>query len=247
MQQPSSTGHATAPNHQRARYGSKVTIAFFDLDLTLLAANSGKLWIRRELALGQLSKRTALQAALWFAQYQLGLGGLKLVSRAIGATAGMIEADVAARTESFYQRQVRKLFRPGALAALRTHRARGDRVVLLTASSHFLADKVAAELKLDAILCNRMEVDLAGLLTGRTMGPICYGEGKLVHARAEADANEVRLADCAFYTDSFSDVSVLEAVGQPVAVNPDPRLRRHANRRGWKIVDWGTPSPPFNK
>jgi len=52
----------------------------------------------------------------------------------------------------------------------------------------------------------------------------------------------VRLSDCAFYTDSFSDVPVLEAVGQPVAVNPDPRLRRRANKRGWRIVDWGTPA-----
>ncbi|MBS1151346.1 MAG: Phosphoserine phosphatase [Myxococcaceae bacterium] len=229
---------------QASRYGGEVAIAFFDLDLTLLAANSGKLWVRRELALGQLSKRTALQAALWLAQYQLGLGGLTLVSRAISTTEGMIEAELAARTTSFYERQVRKLFRPGAMAALRTHRASGDRVVLLTASSHFLAEMVAAELKLDATLCNRMEVDPRGLLTGRTIGPICYGTGKLLHARAEADAHEMRLADCAFYTDSFSDVPVLEAVGTPVAVNPDPRLRRHANKRGWRIVDWGTPSHP---
>ena len=218
-----------------------VAIAFFDLDLTLLAANSGKLWVRRELALGQLSKRTALQAALWLAQYQLGLGGLKLVSRAISTSAGMIEAELAARTASFYERQVRTLFRPGAIDALRTHRAAGDRVVLLTASSHFIAEMVAAELKLDAALCNRMEVDVHGLLTGRTVGPICYGEGKLVHARAEADAHAVRLGDCAFYTDSFSDVPVLEAVGRPVAVNPDPRLRRRAGKRGWRIVDWGKP------
>jgi HAD superfamily hydrolase (TIGR01490 family) len=218
-----------------------VAIAFFDLDLTLLAANSGKLWVRRELALGQLSKRTALQAALWLAQYQLGLGGLALVSRAISTTEGMIEAELMARTHSFYEGQVRKLFRPGAIEALSSHRASGDRVVLLTASSHFLAEKVSAELKLDATLCNRMEVDRRGLLTGRTVGPICYGEGKLVHAQQEADAQAVRLRDCAFYTDSFSDLPVLEAVGVPVAVNPDPRLRRRASKRGWRIVDWGTP------
>ncbi len=221
-----------------------MAIAFFDLDLTLLAANSGKLWIRRELALGQLSKRTAFQAALWLARYQLGLGGSALVSRAISTTQGLIEAELAARTASFYERQVRSLFRPGAIEALATHRACGDRLVLLTASSHFLAEKVGAELKLDAILCNRMEVDAGGLLTGRTVGPICYGDGKLVHAQAEADAHRVSLVDCTFYTDSYSDLPVLEAVGQPVAVNPDPRLRRRAHKRGWPVVDWGTPPLP---
>jgi HAD superfamily hydrolase (TIGR01490 family) len=218
-----------------------VAIAFFDLDLTLLSANSGKLWIRRELALGQLSHRDAFQAAVWLAQYQLGLGALSLVSRAISTCAGMRESELLARSTSFYQRQVRQLFRPGGMDALRTHREAGDRIVLLTASSQFLADQVAEELKLDAILCNRLEVE-RGLLTGRTIGPICYGAGKLIHARSEAEAQGVELSGCAFYTDSYSDVPVLEAVGRPVAVNPDPRLRRRALKRGWEIVDWGIPS-----
>lgn len=216
-------------------------IAFFDLDLTLLAANSGKLWVRRELALGQLSKRTALQAAVWLAQYQLGLGGFALVSKAISTTQGLVESELAARTASFYENQVRGLFRPGGRQALERHRAAGDALVLLTASSHFLSEHVAAELQFDAYLCNRMEVNTSGVLTGRTVGPICYGEGKLLHARAEATKRQVALKDCVFYTDSFSDVPVLEAVGRPVAVNPDPRLKRRAQKRGWQIVDWGTP------
>jgi len=219
-----------------------VAIAFFDLDLTLLAANSGKLWIRREVALGQLSKRSAVKAAVWLARYQLGLGGLTLATRAIGTAQGLHASDLIARTESFYQRQVRTLFRPGGIDALKSHRASGDRVVLLTASSHFLAELVSQELALDGTLCNRLEVDPQGLLTGRTVGPICYGEGKLLHAQAEADRHQVKLLDCAFYTDSYSDLPVLEVVGQPVAVNPDPRLRRLAGKKGWKIVDWGTPS-----
>lgn len=218
-----------------------VGIAFFDLDLTLLSANSGKLWVRRELALGQLSKRTALQAAIWLTQYQLGLGGFALVSKAISTTQGLVEAELVARTASFYENQVRSLFRPGGRRALEQHRRAGDKVVLLTASSHFLAEHVSAELALDGTLCNRMEVNTSGVLTGRTIGPICYGEGKLLHAQAEAAKRKVQLKDCAFYTDSFSDVPVLEAVGKPVAVNPDPRLKRRAQKRGWQIVDWGTP------
>jgi HAD superfamily hydrolase (TIGR01490 family) len=219
-----------------------VGIAFFDLDLTLLAANSGKLWIRREVALGQMSHRAALQAAVWLAQYQLGLGALSLVSRAISGAAGMREDELVARTDSFYDGQIRRLFRPGALAALERHRKLGDRLVLLTASSHFIAERVAKEHAFDAILCNRLEVDARGLLTGRTVGPVCFGPGKLVHAQLFAKQHGHPLSGCVFYTDSFSDVSVLEAVGRPVAVNPDLRLRRRAARRGWEIVDWGVPA-----
>ena len=61
----------------------------------------------------------------------------------------------------------------------------------------------------------------------------------LEHARAEAERLGVPLRDSTFYTDSYSDLTVMEAVSEPVAVNPDPRLRRYALKRGWLIVDWG--------
>ncbi len=216
-----------------------MAIAFFDLDQTVLSANSGRLWVRREVALGQLSHRLALTAALWLFQYRLGLSGTELVEKAIAVGKGESYAALSSRTKSFYERNVRTLFRPGALKAIETHRRAGDRVVLLTSSTHLLAELVQDELSLDGVLCNRLEVE-GGLLTGRTVGPLCYGPGKLVHARAEAEAHGTLLSACAFYTDSFSDLPVLEAVGRPVAVHPDVRLKRHARRRGWEILDWGS-------
>ena len=100
---------------------------------------------------------------------------------------------------------------------------------------------MAQDLGLDAILCNRFEVDDAGRYTGRPLGPLCYGDGKLSHAEGYAKAQGAALSDCAFYTDSFADIPVMRVVGRPVAVNPDMRLRREAVSRGWEIVDWGVP------
>ncbi|MHB8873568.1 MAG: HAD family hydrolase [Myxococcaceae bacterium] len=220
-----------------------MAIAFFDLDKTLLAANSATLWVRRELALGNLRRREGLQAAVWLGLYQLGFAGLDiLVARAIATIAGTREEDVRERTERFYREEVRLLYRPGAMAALERHRARGDRLVLLTSSSEYLSRCVAEELRLDDILCNRFEVDESGRHTGRALGMLCFGAGKLGYARAYAAGARAELRDCAFYTDSFSDLSVLEQVGHPVAVNPDVRLRRFAGRQGWQIVDWGKPA-----
>lgn len=121
------------------------------------------------------------------------------------------------------------------------HRAKGDLLVLLTASSSYLAELAVRDLKLDAALANRFEVDAHGLHTGRSLGALCFGVGKLTHARTFADAHQVALKDCTFYTDSFSDVPVLEAVGTPVMIAPDPMLRRLARRRGWRIEEWGGP------
>ena len=84
-------------------------------------------------------------------------------------------------------------------------------------------------------------MDAEGLHTGQPLGEVCFGEGKRLHAEAYAAEAGVPLSACAFYTDSYSDLPVLEVVGRPVAVNPDRRLRREALRRGWPVVDWGVP------
>jgi len=219
-----------------------VALALFDLDKTLLSVNSATLWVRREVALGQMKKRRALRALAWLATYQLGLfPAEELVAQAIAEVKGLPLADLAARTRSFYDTHLRRAFRPGGLDVLAEHRAQGDACVLLTSSTHLVAELAAQQLGLDAVLCNRLEVGADGLLTGRAEGRICFGAGKLFHARAEAERRGLPLERATFYTDSYTDLAVLEAVGRPVAVNPDVRLRRHADRAGWPVADWGRP------
>ena len=218
-------------------------IAFFDLDRTLIAANSGTLWVRRELELGHIKPWQALQAAAWLTGYELGLSRIdRVLERAIASLAGVPERDLRDRTASFYEAYVRPLYRPGARLAIEEHRRAGDALVLLTSSSQYLAEHVVRDLKLDGLICNRFEVDPQGLHTGKTVGALCFGSGKLRHASEFAQTQGARLQESVFYTDSYADRPVLEAVGRPVAVNPDRRLRRLAERRRWELLDWGKPS-----
>lgn len=218
-------------------------IAFFDLDKTLFASNSGSLWIKRELSLGHISRWQAFLATGWILKYHLGFAQMETaLERAVKMLEGIPEASIRDRTRHFYELACRTLYRPGGLEALAKHRGQGDRCVLLTSSSNYMAELVARELELDHILCNRFEVDAAGLHTGRPLGSICFGQGKLTHAKQYAESVGEPLSAATFYTDSYSDVSVMLAVGQPVAVNPDHRLRREAVRKGWRVVDWGTPA-----
>jgi HAD superfamily hydrolase (TIGR01490 family) len=215
-------------------------VAFFDMDKTLLAVNSGSLWVRREAALGHLSKRQALRAMLWLARYHLGFAAAEeMVERAVAEVAGSSSAALAARTRDFYDEQVSRTYRPGGLDAVARHRAAGDRLVLLTSSTAYLSELVGAALGLDALCCNRLEVGADGQHTGKIVGRACFGAGKVGYAQAEVTRAGAQWADCVFYTDSYSDLPVLERVGVPVAVNPDPRLRRHAERAGWRVEDWG--------
>ncbi|WNG49022.1 HAD-IB family hydrolase [Archangium minus] len=219
-----------------------MAIAFFDLDKTLLAVNSGSLWVRRELARGHITRMQALRASMWLARYHLGFVAMQdALRRAITHLEGTGEQHVRERTVQFYEEVVRSQFRPGALRAVEEHRLAGDKLVLLTSSSGYMSELVARDLGLDAVLCNRFEVDASGLHTGRPLGEVCFGEGKLFYARSYAAQAGVPLSECAFYTDSYSDLPVMEVVGRPVAVHPDRRLRREALRRGWSVVDWGVP------
>ena len=217
-----------------------MAIAFFDMDKTLLAVNSGALWIRREFDLGHITRMQALRASYWLARYHLGFVSMQdALVQAISHLQGMGEQHLRERTVRFYEEVVRFQYRPGALHVLEEHRAAGDALVLLTSSSGYLSDLVARDLGLDAVLCNRFEVDAAGLHTGRPLGEVCFGEGKRFYAQSYASGAGVPLSACTFYTDSYSDLPVMEVVGRPVAVHPDRRLRREALRRGWPVVSWG--------
>jgi HAD superfamily hydrolase (TIGR01490 family) len=214
-------------------------IAFFDLDRTLISKNSGALWLMKEIRERTLAPLDAVRGLVGLLRYSLGSVELEaLVRLAIRRLEGVREDALAARIEEFYRNEVSRLYRPGARAALEQHRSRGDRIVLLTSASSYLSEHVKRELGLDDILCNRFEVGSDGTFSGRPAGTICFGKGKLVHAEAYAASVGLALGDATFYTDSLADLPVLEVIGRPVAIHPDPRLSRIARARGWPIEDW---------
>lgn len=217
-----------------------MSIGFFDFDKTLIRKNSGTMWVIEEYKRGAIGLVDLMRAASWLARYSIGFVDLEETLRiAIKSLEGTSEADLRQRVETFYETKLKDLYRPGAKEALETHRSRGDKLVLLTSASNYVSELITADLGLDGFLANRFEVKDDGMFSGEPDGAICYGKGKLIHAEAYAKEHGVALEDCAFYTDSMADLPVLEVVGTPVAVNPDPRLRRTATERGWSIQDWG--------
>ncbi len=214
-------------------------IAFFDLDRTLLEVNSGGLWVKSEYREGYINRWQLGRALFDLVRYHLGIANLEMtLRRAIEFHKGVSGQSLRLRTERFYESEVAGRYRPGALVAVEHHRARGDQLVLLTTSSKYLGDCVKLAVGLDGVLATDFELDGEGCLTGVPIEPLCFGPGKLVAASRYADEMNVSLSECTFYTDSFADRSVMEAVGHPVAVHPDPRLARLARRHGWPIVSW---------
>lgn len=217
------------------------SIAFFDMDKTILSVNSATIWVRYELRNGNLRRRDFLEATGWLLRYRLGAADHEFPMRkSIATLAGTKESDIKKRCEHFFQTQLRQTYRPGALEAIKMHRQRGDHLVLLTSSTNYIADFIKHDLLLDANLCTRLQIDEKGLFTGIPIEPLSFGKGKLQLAHAHAKKHNIELNKCTFYSDSFADMPVFKAVGFPIAVNPDIRLRYQAKRFGWPIQNWGT-------
>lgn len=212
--------------------------AFFDLDLTLLAVNSGRLWLERERRLGHISVWHLLQGLFYLAAYKLHTVDMeRLYLKAMTFAKDESEETLRGCVHQWFAQEVAPHEAPGARAVLDRHRGDGDLLVLLTSATNYEAEVAAAHFGLDAYLATRYEVR-DGAFTGDVVRPVCFGEGKVWHAERLAEARGLDLAQSAFYTDSYTDLPMLLRVGHPFAVHPDPRLRREARARGWPVLDW---------
>lgn len=220
-----------------------MSIAFFDLDKTILADNSAKLWLKSEWQSRSITFAHMVTASYWLAKYHLGFTKLdEVVEKGLALMHGQSRDEVLKKTEEFFNKAIKNIYRPGALQGIQKHREQGHIISLLTSSFDGLSELVSKDLQLDHCLCTLLEVDNNGLYTGNTIGPPCFGRNKITFARDLCYKLSINLEECWFYTDSASDIPLMNLVGKAVAVNPDPHLRARAQIRKWEIVDWGRPS-----
>jgi HAD superfamily hydrolase (TIGR01490 family) len=210
--------------------------AFFDVDGTLLARNSGPLYMKFLRARREIRRRDALRTVYYFLRYRLNLLDIdRAVAQSGKWIRGRKEEDVAAHCLLWYRQMVRQHLVPAIVARMEEHRARGHLIALLSSTTSYLARPLADELGVEHLLVSRLVV-VDGRFTGDIERPLCYGAGKVHWAKRFADEHDVDLAQSFFYTDSVTDLPVLELVGHPRIVNPDPLLRLTARRRGWTVV-----------
>jgi HAD superfamily hydrolase (TIGR01490 family) len=217
--------------------------AFFDLDKTIIAGSSALAFrgpFRRQ---GLISRRAALRSG--YAQLLLMLSGadantMELLRRRITALCtGWEVAQIQAIVAETLHDIVEPLVYAEATELIAEHKANGDEVVVLSASGLEVVEPIAALVGADRCIATRM-----GVADGRYTGVIdyyCYGEEKARAAREIAAGRGYRLEDCRAYSDSITDLPLLDAVGHPTVVNPDRALRRVAEQRGWPILTFADP------
>jgi len=210
--------------------------AFFDMDKTVLSKSSGMLYTQHLFRTGQIGWWEMLLVLWSMVKYKLALVDWpRVVQRFMERVRGQQEMDMLAEARRWFHELIVPHIAPLAVERMAWHREQGHHVALLSASTPYVVGLLAEYLGLaDNYICTRLEV-INGVFTGRIVQPLCYAEGKVYWAETYARERGVNLDRSFFYTDSVSDMPMLQRVGCPVAVNPDYRLKRYARQRGWPV------------
>ena len=215
-----------------------VEAAFFDLDKTVIAKASMVAFGRPLYREGLISKRTLLRALYGQLIYMhLGADEEKLErmrDSVLALTKGWEQAKVRAIVEEALEDVVEPIVYDEALELINEHRAAGRRVFIVSASPEEIVAPLSRYLGADAFLATRSTIDAGGRYAGTTEF-YCYGPNKAEAMRAVAREQHIDLAQSYAYSDSATDLPMLECVGHAVAVNPDRELGRAANDSGWEI------------
>ena len=216
-------------------------LALFDLDLTLLPIDSDHAWgefVIREGWVDEAAFRAGNDA--FYAQYKRG--ALDIHAYVAFAAAPLRERSAAQLADAharFMREVVAPAIRPQATALVEAHRARGDRLALVTSTSDFITAPIAAAFGIEALIATRLERGGDGRPTGRIDGIPALREGKVARVGqwlVEAGLGWDDFERISVYSDSPNDLPLLERATDPVATNPSPELEAVARERGWRIV-----------
>lgn len=212
--------------------------ALFDMDRTLVRVNTATLYVRYQRDKGEATLLDAARAAWWILQYSFGVvDAERIAERALRSFRGKEEVWLKKSCEEWFANYVKPHVATAGRSAVERHRARGDFVAIVTGAMPYAALPLARELGIDHVVSTQLEIE-NGRFTGRVAPPMSYGKGKIVLTERLAQELGFTLADATFYSDSITDLPLLEHVRTPIVVNPDPRLRRIARARNWQIETW---------
>ncbi|WP_286973942.1 HAD family hydrolase [Pseudomonas sp.] len=212
-------------------------LALFDLDNTLLGGDSDHAWG------DYLCERGILDGVAYKARndefYQDYLAGTLNLTEYLNFSLEILGRTEMAQLQTWHQEFMRDCVEPIILAKgealLAEHRAAGDKILIITATNRFVTAPIAKRLGVETLLATECEM-LDGRYTGRTTDVPCFKEGKVTRLQRWLEENNMTLQDSSFYSDSMNDLPLLEQVTRPVAVDPDPKLRAEAEKRGWEII-----------
>ena len=216
-------------------------LALFDLDHTLLDGDSDQLWCDFLIEKGLLDK------AIFSAKNEAMARDYKSGAVDVQAFCEFYIGTLTLKTpqaweplrQEFLNTWVMPRLCEGGKAQIRTHQAKGDRVVMTTATNRFITELTAAHLGISELIATEAEVK-DGLFTGKALGILNMREGKVQRLKAWCEQQHLQWTQLETwgYSDSINDLPLLEAVNHPTVTQGDAKLRAEATQRNWPQIDW---------
>jgi HAD superfamily hydrolase (TIGR01490 family) len=219
--------------------------AFFDLDKTVVAKSSALAFGRPFYRDGLITRRDVVKSA--YAQLMFRLGGTdeQTMARTRDYLATLCKGWPVDQVRQIVTETLHELINPyvyaEATALIVEHQAAGRDVVLVSASGEEMVRPIGELLGITDVIATRM-----GVVDGRYNGEVEFyaaGPSKVEAVNAMARERGYDLSECYAYSDSSSDIPLLECVGHPTAVNPDRSLRRLATENAWPVLEFRYPIP----
>ena len=222
-----------------------MNLVLFDLDNTLLAGDSDYEWGQFLIAKGVLDgHHYETKNKAFYEDYKAGrLDIYAFLAFALRPLATHSREQLDAWHAEFLQTRIRPMITPAARALVQKHLQNADLVAVITATNSFVTGPIAKELGIPNLIATDPE-EVDGRFTGEVAGTPCFREGKVVRIEHFLEAHGTtldRLDNSWFYSDSHNDLPLLERVRHPVAVDPDPVLRAHAQEKGWPVISLRQP------
>ena len=216
-------------------------LTLFDLDHTLLPIDSDQSWGRFTTQVGWTSKEDFLvKNEAFYQDYCRGELDIHAYVRfATQTIRDKGEALSNAMRERFIQEVIAPQIKPQALSLVSEHQARGEEVVIITATNEWVTRPIADLFGVRELIALQLSRDPSGWITGEIEGTPTLGAGKLTRLQQWLTERGSSLSDfkTTFYSDSINDAPLLGAVNFPVATNPDDALRALATQNGWPILE----------
>ena len=213
--------------------------AFFDFDETLLEIESSRVGIQYLYDEGHVNLGFIIKVLTANFFYKRNLISDETMARFLIRFYRKKElAMFEEGAPQFYRDLLKPRLAPNVLNKVHEHRRNGHILVLISASVRYYLQPVADDLGFHHLLCTDLETGADGLLTGRPAGPVCIDSYKKVGAEKLARTAGIDLDASYAYGNHQSDIPLLETVGNPVAVEPTPLLKKTAREKGWPILNY---------
>ncbi|MFV2005275.1 MAG: HAD family hydrolase [Gammaproteobacteria bacterium] len=211
-------------------------LALFDLDNTLLADDSDFLWGCFLVEKGLVDK-TAYDDAnkRFYEQYKQGTLDIhEFLAFSLKPLTQYPRETLNDLHEEFMQKHIRPVMTKKGQNQIQQHRDKGDIIVIITATNSFVTGPIAKAFQADDLIATEPEI-IDDKYTGEVAGTPCFQQGKITRLNQWLENTSHDLDNSTFYSDSHNDISLLELVTVPVAVDPDDELKAIADERNWEI------------